>query len=224
MSTSRPVADPSARQIATPAVAGVRLLGPRRDLARLRREERCRVRVGARPLDGSPRLLGPRGRRRATPRSVLPHDGLPGCSSALRNESVILPDRAEVITQITFAVCDQCSHAHALWESFEALEGVLRVTGPQQLNDCNQRVTCHAVTELREIGDRWPKVSAPNDSARSALDVTRHCNTVERIARDPSSARQDDPGPPVADRFPGRCSSLPWLHGPAVPDPHHHRR
>lgn len=143
-------------------------------------------------LDCSVRAAG--GEQRL--RSVLPHDGLPGCSGALRDESVILPDRAEVIPQITFAVCDQCSHAHALWESFEALEGVLCVTGPQQFNDCNQRVTCHAVTELREIGDRWPKVSAPNDPARPALDVTRHCNTVERIARDPLSARQDDPGPP----------------------------
>lgn len=128
-------------------------------------------------------------------RSMLPHDCLPGCARALRNESVVLPYRAEVITEVTFAVCDQSPHAQALWESFEALEGALRVTGPQQFDDCSQRVTRHVAAELREVGDRWPKVSTPNDPARSALDVTRHCNTVERIARDPSSARQHDLGP-----------------------------
>jgi hypothetical protein len=111
-------------------------------------------------------------------RAMLPHDGLPSRSSALRNESVVLPYRAEVITEITFAVCDQCSHAQALGESFEVLEGALRVSGPQQLDDCDQRVTCHAVAELREIGDCWPKVSAPNDPARSALGAPARSQLV----------------------------------------------
>ncbi len=120
-------------------------------------------------------------------RAMLPHDSLSSCTSALPNELVIIPHRAHVITEITFAVRDECSHAQALREKSEVLKGALRMSGPQQLDGSSQRVTRHAVAELREVSDHRPKVSGSNDPARSAIDVTRHSNTVDRIARDPSS-------------------------------------
>lgn len=130
-------------------------------------------------------------------RAVLPHHSLPGRSSALRHESVVLPDGAEVITEVAFAVCHQCSHAQAMRESFEVLEGALRVPGPQQLDGGSQRIPCHAVTELHEVSNCWSKVSAPNDPARSAVDVACHRNTVERILRNRASTIR---ARPVGDR------------------------